>query len=265
MTDLLQLTDYQLLTHPEQEALCQEILAEVAAGKFKPAGESSRAHWQDVWTNPGFLPPYIKQGQVLRVNGSLVWPHDAWLELKWYVRFRETLLKTYFHEVPAIWEFGCGNGWNLRAARQLYPAKKLVGLDWAMPALGKMPYGPDYRQFDFFKPDYNVKLPAGTGVWTVGALEQTGTRWEPFLEYLLANKPAVCVHVEPIVEWYDPKNLVDATAIAYHRVRHYWEGFPHWLWQMVAQGHVNILEQQRSYFGSRYLEGYSLNVWRPSH
>ena len=257
--------DYKVLDPAQQETLCKEILAEVASGQFKPAGESSREHWNEVWAaNTLDVPPYIfRPGRVLRVNGQFVRPRDPWFELNWYKQFRAKVLRTYFRDVFPLYEFGCGNGWNLAAAHQLYPEKSLVGLDWAEAAVDRLPRDIHGRVFDFFHPDYDLKLVPGSGVLTVGALEQTGTAWEPFLEYLLANRPAVVVHVEPIVEWYDPTNPVDATAIAYHLARNYWRGFPAKLQELAMQGTVEILEQKRSYFGSKYIEGYSVLAWRP--
>ena len=262
--ELLTPGDYEVLDPAQQDNVCQQIQLEIASGQFKPAGEAGRDHWNQVWAASLLeIPPFIRSGQVLRVNQQFVRPKDPWLELHWYLDFRTNLLKTYFRDVPAIYEFGCGNGWNLMAARTLYPGKQLVGLDWVEAALDWLPPGITRRVFDFFRPDYNVKLPAGSGVLTVGALEQTGTDWGAFLEYLLANHPAVCVHVEPILDWYDPKNPVDATAIEYHRARKYWEGFPVHMWALAAHRTIEILEQKRSYFGSKYIEGYSLFVWRP--
>jgi hypothetical protein len=253
------------LSEAEQQVLCQEILAEIKQEKFKPAGEPSRAHWELVWSTwHSDVPPYIdRPAEVLRVNQQFVQAKNPWLEMSWYQQFRTNVLMAYFHDVRNIYEFGCGSGWNLAAAHELYPEKRLMGLDWAKAAVQRLP--PDRRGqvFDFFRPDYDLKLAPDSGVWTVGALEQTGNAWGAFLEYLLANKPAICVHVEPIVEWYDPKNPVDQTAIAYHRARKYWEGFPAMMAHLQALGDVEIIEQQRSYFGSKYIEGYSLSVWRP--
>lgn len=256
---------YRVLGAAEQEALCQEILAEVASGQFKPVGEGNQQHWDDVWSRSySNVPSYVKPAAVLRVAGQFVRPKDPTIERFWYERCREKLLKTYFKDVPAIYEFGCGNGWNLHAARALYPLKELVGLDWSQSAVDRLPRSIQGRVFDFFKPDYDVVLPPGSGVLTVGALEQTGTRWEPFLEYLLDQRPACCLHVEPILEWYDPENPVDQTAIAYHRARKYWEAFPAELAHLASQGKAEIIHQQRSFFGSKYIEGYSLLVWRPT-
>lgn len=274
MIDLPNLSQYQVLSEAEQEALCVEIRAEIASGKFKPAGEPSRRHWEDVWSisDPTKVPPYVRSVEILRIGQHFYRSSKRNQELYWYKRFRQNLLKKYFNHAPALYEFGCGNGWNLMAAHDLYPGTKVIGLDWATSAVERInKMGPYWhgeritaRQFDFFDPDYELKLMPGAAVWTVGALEQTGDNYYPFLEYLLANKPAICVHVEPILEWYDPENPVDQTAIAYHRARKYWEGFPAELAHLAAQGKAEIIHQQRSFFGSKYLEGYSLLVWRPT-
>ena len=257
--------EYQVFDQCEQDALCAEILAEVAAGKFKPAGEPSRQHWEKMWAqNRTEMPYFLRPAAVLRVNGQFVRPKDEWLELKWYERFRDQLLKKYFKAVPAIYEFGCGNGWNLMAARHIFPDKTLVGLDWAESAVSSLPWYIRGYLFDFFRPDYSLKLDPGFGVWTVGALEQTGQNWMPFLAYLLEQKPAICVHVEPILEWYDQNNPVDRTAIEYHLARNYWTGFPSWMSHLEELGKVKIIETKRSLFGSKYIEGYSLFVWRPT-
>ena len=273
----LQMPEGIPLSPTEELALCQEILAEMQSGQFQPIGrapEQNRSHWEEVWkhSSPIKVPPYVSPLNIVRVNQHFLRTRKCNQELHWYKRFRKDLLTTYFKSSPAIYEFGCGNGWNLLAAHELYPAKKLVGLDWAQSAVDRLnnSFGPYWtgerirgQVFDFFHPDYDLKLAPGSGVLTVGALEQTGQNWGAFLEYLLANHPAICVHVEPIVEWYDSKNLVDLTAIDYHLIRNYWQGFPARMAALEAAGKVEILEQKRSYFGSKYLEGYSCFVWRP--
>ena len=254
------------LSDVETEKLCLEIYEEIRTGKFKPAGKSGRKHWEQTWAKhpPQEAPPYISRpAEVLRINGKFIRPDYPKMEDVWYRQFRESLIRRYFPQLQTLYEFGCGNGWNLLAAHHVYPAMKLVGLDWAKSAVKQLPSWIEGRHFDFFSPDHKLKLEPNSGVLTVGALEQTGTGWFPFLEYLLTNKPAICVHVEPQLELYDPMNPVDLTAIHYHLARNYWQGFAARLGVLEAKGRVEILEQQRSNFGSKYIEGYSLLVWRP--
>jgi len=94
-------------------------------------------------------------------------------------------------------------------------------------------------------------------------LEQTGRAYESFLQFLLEASPTLCVHVEPICEWYDENNLIDYVAIKFHKKRKYWENFPNRLRELEDEGKVEIFKMKRPYFGSLYLEGYSQIIWRP--
>jgi hypothetical protein len=90
-----------------------------------------------------------------------------------------------------------------------------------------------------------------------------GPRHEAFLQFLLQQRPRVCVHMEPMLELYDPRNDVDALAIQYHTTRGYLSGFLPRLWQLEAEGRIDMLQVQRMQFGSLFHEAYSIVVWRP--
>ena len=110
----------------------------------------------------------------------------------------------------------------------------------------------------------NVPFPEASGVITTLAMEQLGANFQPFLNYLLAKRPKVCVHLEPIVEFYSPSvNLLDALAAEYHRKRGYLEGFWPTLKELQNAGKVDILDARRLLFGSLYHEAYTVLVWRP--
>jgi hypothetical protein len=119
------------------------------------------------------------------------------------------------------------------------------------------------RHFDFFEPDPDMKLDAGSGVLTMCALEQIGPRHERFVEFLLQKKPQVCVNMEPLLELYEDDNLVDYLAMRYHRKRGYLDGFLTSLRNLAAAGRIEILDVRRFFFGSIYHEAYSYVAWRP--
>ena len=119
------------------------------------------------------------------------------------------------------------------------------------------------RRFDFFAPDHTLALAPNSVVLTIGALEQTGRNFEAFLDYLLRQSPGLCVHIEPIVEWYDPEQIVDDAAIRFHRARNYLDGFATRLEALARDGRIQILKRKRSLFGSLFMEGYSQLIWRP--
>jgi hypothetical protein len=139
-------------------------------------------------------------------------------------------------------------------------------IDW----LAAQGFNVEGRLFDFFAPermleplkDNQVALPPNSAVLTIGALEQTGLQWGPFLTWLLKQNPALCVHIEPVLEWYGD-GLIDYTAIRAHKARNFWRGFPKALEFLKEQGRIEIIKQKRSYFGSLVLEGYSQIIWRP--
>ena len=273
---------YRKLEGHERDQVLLNVLKRIDSDQFSMAGTAGKARWEKGWSEnlesfmehghdlSQLVPKYIRPDQPLRLDQNYVVPVDTNFELNWYEVFRLWLFSTYLKDAETVYEFGCGSGFNLAVLSQLYPRKELYGLDWAAASrdivneLAKT-YGWNMKGllFDFFSPDESVKIADNSVVLTIGALEQTGRDYEPFLQYLLKASPKLCVHVEPILEWYDENNLVDYAAIRFHEKRKYWEGFPGRLKELESEGKVEILKTKRSCFGSLYLEGYSQLVWRP--
>jgi hypothetical protein len=113
-------------------------------------------------------------------------------------------------------------------------------------------------------PDKNFKLAKNSAILTFGSIEQLASKFEAFLQYLLAQQPQVCVHVEPAIELYDENNFVDYLAIKFQGKRGYTHNFLPRLKELEKKGKVKILKIKRLFFGSLYMEGYNLIVWRPA-
>ena len=94
------------------------------------------------------------------------------------------------------------------------------------------------------------------------ALEQLGPRAKAVVEFLLEMRPRRCLHIEPILEFYDPADPVDDIARRYHLARTY----PHWLeptlQQLVQAGKIEILGQGCVRLGNTIHEAYSYIAWR---
>jgi hypothetical protein len=118
------------------------------------------------------------------------------------------------------------------------------------------------KQFDFFNPDYDFD-DVGDVICTIASLEQTGTNYDKFLDYLLFYKPKLCIHIEPIAELLDINNLLDYLSIEYFKKRNYLSGFLTRLRQLEKEGKIEIIRAQRTYIGSLFIEGYSVIVWKP--
>jgi hypothetical protein len=274
---------YRDLEGKERDGAILSVLKRIASKELTVAGDSgARDRWEKGWgENLSALegagnnlrslnPRYIRPNPTLRLYQNYIKSSDPEFELNWYGIFSRWLFLKYLSDVDAIYEFGCGSGINVAALTRLFPKKKIVGLDWATSSkriierLAKN-YGwnVEGRVFDFFHPAKTLRLPPNSAVLTIGALEQTGTRYEPFLKYLTDSSPAICINIEPICEWYDPENLIDHLAIMFHKRRGYWENFPSFLHALESRKKVEILKTKRSFFGSEFIEGYSQTIWRP--
>lgn len=272
---------YEPLAGADRDAIVLDLIRRGDAGQISRVIPGDKSRWNKGWGEnldelrrsgslDALVPRYIRSNQPVRLHGDLCRTRESAFELRWYEIFRDWLLRHFFVGFDHVYEFGCGSGYNVATLAQLYPQAEVTGLDWAEPSVeicerlrtehGLRARG---RQFDFFNPDTSMQMPPNSAVLTIGALEQTGTRFEPFLNYLVAQRPALVVNVEPIVEWYEDSSLVDYTAVRLHRMRDFWQGFPGWLAGQEAAGTVEVLKRKRSWFGSLVLEGYSQTVWRP--
>ena len=76
---------------------------------------------------------------------------------------------------------------------------------------------------------------------TIHALEQLGDRHGALLDWLIAARPSVVLHYEPILEFYDRANLLDYLALWYSERRRYLTGF----WTALAArrdaGRIEVL------------------------
>ncbi len=258
------------------------VLKHLDSDKPTRVGPERAGIWESCWsdnlqkfTESGFdaerlVPDFIKPEQPIRLNRNYVIPRNPRFELDFLQVCRAFLFDRFLKDAPSVYEFGCGSGFNLIALSKQIPGKKLYGLDWSkssyeMVGLFREKFGLDItgRHFDFFKPDPELKLDPGAVVLTMCALEQVGPRHEKFVQYLLEQKPALCVNMEPLAELYDESDLVDYLALRFHRKRGYLDGLLTLLRQHETQQKISILEARRFNFGSVYHEGYSYVAWRP--
>jgi trans-aconitate methyltransferase len=179
------------------------------------------------------------------------------------------LYQKYFKVYKNIYEFGCGTGHNLTVMAQLLPGKKFFGMDWvpqSQELLGEIAKKYNWPisgiNFDFFHPNKKLKLLPDSLIYTSAALEQVGSDYGDFLDYLIANKPALCVNVECMAEYYDEYNLYDYVALRYHKARNYLDGFPTYLRSLEKQKKIKIIADRRTGFGGLYHEGLMYIIWK---
>ncbi len=273
---------YSFATSEEHDRLVLETQRKLDARQFTVVGEHRRDVWQTGWGEnlrefqaSGFdasslLPRYFNANPFLRFRQRYIRPADKRFELNFYTVLRTWLFRRYLTNTEHIYELGCGTGLNLILLAKLFPDKCLYGADWAPASVAivhglakKYGWNLHGRQFDFFSPDEGFSLAPSSAVLTMDALEQIGERYGRLLDFLLARKPMLCIHVEPFLELYDDANLLDQLAIRYHRERKYLTGYLTTLRELERSRKAQVLLTQRTYFGGFYNESYSIVVWRP--
>jgi hypothetical protein len=271
---------YRRLEKTERDEVVLGILEKLDS--FTKVGAHRKQVWEDCWSGAknAFLdakgelaaldPVFMGAHPIMRLHGDFARPDDPKFETHWFRVMRRWLFARYLTGEAKAFEFGCGSGFNLAAAGQMFPDIELMGLDWSPSAVqlvddigSKHGFNLKGRRFDFFDPDPTLPIGSDCVVMTFAALEQTGSRWTAFAEWILAKRPKLVISMEPIFEFYNPRSLVDHLAIRYHTHRDYLSGYYSWIKAQAEIGKLEIALSLRPGFGSLYHEGYSLVVWRP--
>jgi hypothetical protein len=215
------------------------------------------------------LPKYFGKIPLIRWQQNWVLPNDSRMEYNMLGLILEYLIEKYLNDQDTVYEFGCGTGHNLLRIRDHYRSMELHGLDWAESSQNLLQtiavqtndhllYG---SNFDYFNPNSGLQLSKNAVVLTVASLEQTGTGFKQFIDYLVTQKPRLVIHVEPMWEPLDPTHLLDSLSIKYFRKREYLNGLLKYVEELQSNSHVSIIEVKRTYVGSFFIDGYSILVW----
>lgn len=273
---------YEFVEGEALDILVSELLERIRRKDFSIVVKGDKTRWlrgwgenlQDFVASDGNLddlaPKYVHAGARVRLFRRYIQPVEPNFEANWRRVYQEWLFRTYFADCRQIFEFGSGSGTHVSVLAQMYPDKKITGLDWAAPAaeivnsMRKLRgWNTEGRLFDFYNPDDSLDIPRDSVVMTFAALEQVSEASGPFIDFLLKKRPKLCVFVEPIYDWYDPANFIDHLAMRSHDTRNFLMGMLGILHRHRDEGRIEILKEHRVEFGSLTHEGYSHVVWRP--
>ena len=282
--ELIAKTDfrYRILEEDERDKVILAVLKKIESDQQIIGAPERQEVWQRGWAENlqdfiksgynlnSLVPKFIRPNQAIRFNRNYILPFNSNFELNYFSIFRLWLFKKYLKEFDSIYEFGCGTGFNLIVLAQLYPEKKLHGLDFVPSPVNLVnKIGEVYcwnmtgHLFNMLTPDETFEIGDNSAIFTIGAIEQLASNFEAFLQFLLKHSPELCIHVEPTIELYDENNLVDYLAMKFHRKRGYTENYLTRLKELETQNKIEILKVKRLFFGSLYMEGYSCMIWRP--
>jgi len=218
-------------------------------------------------------PQYFRGEPVCRLEGRYVRGLTDGFEYDVGLALRRLIFEEFLSEASTIVELGCGTGINLLLMAEQFPQARLIGCDWAQPScdiLDEMarqtgrPIGAHIFNMLTASGWDGAEIDARTAVVTVHAMEQLGSRWQAFTDFLCRRGPALCLHIEPLVELYDADSDFDECACRYHRKRNYLAGFYPYIVGRARKGEITLLAARRVHFGGLYHEAYSILAWRPS-
>lgn len=260
-------------------------LKEIEREDLITVGDNDASRWERGWGevlesiqqqgfSPDLLRPQYFKYDVVRYLGDYAHISDRGFEYRLYQAYKALIFARHLPpDCATVIEFGCGTGSNLLQLSEQLPQTQFVGCDWAQPsqalmalmaqATGRPLVG---ARFNMLTLDGREAIPLGVSgaVVTLHAMEQLGAHWKPLLDYWLAARPRICIHIEPIVELYAEDNLFDHMAIRYHKKRNYLTGFLPELRRLAVSEEIELIEVRRLGLGSMFQEGYSLIVWRPT-
>ncbi len=275
---------YRILGGDEEHRLADELDAFIETTDFRSVGGEASDIWERGWgevaervgqgpvTVDALRPQYFRDERHFRLNGRYVEAVEPRVEYRLSIAVRRILLNHYLADVPSVVELGCGTGLNILLLAGSFAQMRLVGCDWAgasqriLSAMERQfPGRIEGKRLNMLTMEGADDLSIGGDdtVLTVHAMEQLSGNWQACLDFIMAARPRMCLHIEPLLELYDAGDPADARMIRYHRKRGYLHGYLPAVQRLAEQGQAKILELRRTAFSGVHHEAYSVLAWQP--
>ncbi len=273
---------YRVIEGLEKNNLISEVVLKIENDKQIIGAPERTNRWFEGWKenldglrNSNFdisalMPKFIRKNQPIRFMGDYIIPNENHFEHVYFNVFRTWLFKKYLSSYSTIYDIGCGSSYNLIKLCEMFPEKKVHGLDFVQSSVDIVNDLSQHKGlnaqghlFNMIDPDFEIDIDPNSVVFTSGTIEQIASKFEKFVEFLLQKKPELVVHVEPTYEVYDRDVLFDYLAAKFHKKRGYTAGYLPRLQQLESEGKAEILKIKRLNFGSLFMEGFTCIVWRP--
>jgi hypothetical protein len=275
---------YRELTKTEASEITAGVERSIEEGKLRRSGEDDPTVWVHGWgevaarlrnqtiTEDLLRPQYFRGEPTCRYMGRYIRPLEAGFEYDVGLALRRIIFDEFVVGHDSVVEFGCGTGINLLLLATRFADVKLVGADWAPVCKDILAEMGRQKSLPISGEVFNMLTAQGwdgreidpnTLCLTVHAMEQLGTSWQAFADFLIARRPGLCLHIEPIFELYDETSSFDDRARRYHEKRGYLRGFHPYVMRLCREGRGELVASRRITFGGLYHEAYSVLAWRP--
>jgi hypothetical protein len=270
---------YRNLSTVETQGVIEEITQKINDPNTRKAGPEFKDNWEANWNenlskfekgtdDHALIPAFISSSEILRFRGNYIQPKVPNFEMKIVRILRQYLYENFFTQVDELHEFGAGTGFNLIQFCEVFPGKLAHGYDWSPSAIELIKKAGAVKGFqiktslfDMFNPDHKIRISSNAGLLTVGAMEQLGTNWKAFLDFMISKQFKVYVNIETIYENSQSHELYAEITRDYIKRRNWLQGYHQELRQLESEGVIEILTQQ-VVIGSRFHDSWSYTVWK---
>ena len=274
---------FKYLSQKEKDLIVIKVINKIIEDKQIIASKGRKKKWHDGWNEAfksysktkslkSLIPKFYtaRENKIFRLGGEFVKVKNPMFEVIMVNIFRNWYFKKYFSKVKNIYEFGAGTGHNLVELSKIFPDKNIYGSDFVKIAVDLLKLIAKRNkinlkafQFDMSAPNKNIKILKNSGIYTSGALEQLSGNIYKFINYILSQKPEIIIHVEPVADFYNKRQLVDYLGDSFQSKRKYTNNLLSYLKELEINKKVKIIKLCKSPFGSLMMEGYNLIVWKP--
>ena len=250
------------------------------------SGPKRKKLWQKGWNeilknfkkNPtinSLIPHYYnRQKRIVRFQGKYIIPEDQKFEYKYTKIILKYLSKKYFENLKNIYEFGCGPSQNiLYLAKINRQPKNFHGYDWVNNSqkilrlieknktnLKVQRHKFFSKKIDMFKEINKLNVRKNSACLTFVSMEQLGSNFKNFYNFLYRSKFDIIINIEPINELYS-LNEFDKQALKYHTKRGYLKNYLSFLRKQENKKKIKILKIQKI-LGGETDDCWTLLIWK---
>jgi hypothetical protein len=274
--------DYYYLNQEEEKKKILEIVKTVIEKNIKKSGKGYKEKWNSGWDEnfnlfkkskkiKDLIPKYFFKNKISRIGNKLIKTKSKYFDYKILRLITLYIFLKYLKKESNIVEFGCGTGHNLIALSKINKTAIIYGLDWAQSSQKILKIiSQKYKKisghrFNYFNPKLDNTINIKKDNWscfTVASLEQVGNNFLKFLNFLKKQKPKIIINIEPINELMSNDKILDYLSVKYSKKRNYLDNYYNYLKKLEKNKIIKIIEIKKSYFGSFYINGYSIIVWK---
>ena len=269
---------YRDLSSNENKKIFDLLKTTLKEKRLNKSGKKYKKKWNDGWNENlnllkkkrenSLIPKYFNKYKYARIGGKIYKTETNFFDYKLLKLITSYIFIKYFKNSRNILEFGAGTGHNLVNLSRFNKSAKLHALDWAQETkkicdILKRDIKIEGHTFDYFNPKVNFSLDKDWSCFTIASLEQVGLNYKKFIDFIIKKKPKLVVNLEPIAELLDKNNELENLSIKYFLKRNYLKDYLNYLKKMEKKKKIKIIKTRKSYFGSLYINGYSLVVWKP--